>query len=289
MCISDIAGYLELGWDAVKEVIKRRLSKDYASIPLKAVKSIAIDELYLGSKRKYVTLVICLESGRILWVGEGRGGSALRGFWKRLKASGAKVRAVGMDMSGAYAAAVRERLPHALITFDRFHVIKLMNKRLDELRGELVRNAQGKEAKKQIKGLRWLLLHREDNLEPTALERLQAALELNEPLACAYYLKEQLGELWQQADGRRAWAFMRQWCAQAKACGIKQLHAMAKTLLTHAKGILSYYKTHVTSGKMEGINRKIRGMLCAAYGLRDYVFLKLRLYALHESKWALVG
>lgn len=289
MCISDIAGYLGLSWDTVKAIIKRRLRKDYASIPLKHVKRIAIDELYLGARKKYITLVICLESGRILWVGDGRGGSALRGFWKRLKLSGAKIRAVGMDMSGAYAAAVRERLPHALITFDRFHVIKLMNKRLDELRGDLVREAIGKDAKAQIKGLRWLLLNRENNLEASAQARLQAALELNEPLACAYYLKERLCELWEQADGRRAWAFMRQWCAQAKSCGIKQLTAMAKTLLNHAKGILSYYQTHVTSGKMEGINRKIRGILCAAYGVRDYVFFKLRLYALHEAKWSLIG
>lgn len=91
MCLSDIAGYLALSWDTVKGVIERRLSKDYAHIPLRAVKTLAIDELYLGAKKKYITLVICLESGRPApagWVGEGRGGSALRGFWRRSRRRG---------------------------------------------------------------------------------------------------------------------------------------------------------------------------------------------------------
>jgi transposase len=289
MTLSDIAGLLQLSWDTVKEVIKKRLSIDFAQIELKHVKHIAIDELYLGKRKKYITLVICLESGRILWVGEGRGGSALRGFWKRLKRSGTKIRAVAMDMSGAYAAAVRERLPHALITFDRFHVIKLMNKRLDELRSSLVREAQGKDAKAQIKGLRWLLLHKKSNLQADAQRRLEEALALNEPLATAYLLKEQMGEIWEQADGRQGWGMMQSWCATARATGIKQLVAMAKTLLRHAKGILSYYQTRITSGKMEGTNRKIRGLLSAAYGMRDYEFIKLRLYALHQAKWTFVG
>ena len=280
MTISDVAGMLQLSWDTVKEVIKKRLSIDFARIELRHVRHIAIDELYLGTKKKYITLVICLESGRILWVGDGRGGLALSGFWRRLKRSGTRIRAVAMDMSGAYAAAVRERLPH---------VIKLMNKRLDELRCELVREAQGKEAKARIKGLRWLLLHKQANLEPSAQKRLQDALELNQPLATGYLLKEQMGELWEQSDGRAGWAMMQRWCATARASGIKQLIAMAKTLLSHAKGILSYYKTGLTSGKMEGTNRKIRGLLCAAYGVRDYDFLKLRLYALHHAKWTFIG
>jgi transposase len=289
MTISDVACMLQLSWDTVKEVVKKRLSIDYARIDLKDVKHIAIDELYLGKKKKYITLVICLESGRILWVGEGRGGLALRGFWRRLKGSRTKIRAVAIDMSGAYAAAVRERLSHAIITFDRFHVIKLMNKRLDELRCDLVREAQGKDAKARIKGLRWLLLHKRSNLQPAAEKRLDEALLLNAPLATGYLLKEQMGEIWEQCDGRRAWALMQGWCAQARASGIKQLIAMAKTLLKHAKGILSFYKTRITSGKMEGTNRKIRGLLCAAYGLRDFEFLKLRLYALHHAKWNFVG
>ena len=73
-------------------------------------------------------------------------------------------------------------------------------------------------------------------LEKDAAKRLERSLEINQPLQCAYLLKEELGELWQQDDGRKAWAFLREWAAKATASGIRQLQAMAKTLLRHAKG-----------------------------------------------------
>ncbi len=288
MTLSDVASWLDLSWDTVKTVVQRRLENDYRKIGYRHLRHIAIDEIYLGRTRKYVTLVVDLDSGRIVWVGDGKGGEALREFWRRFKQSRGRLRAVAMDMSGAYAASVREHAPHAVLNFDRFHVVKLMNERLDDLRRELVR-AAGTEAKQAIKGLRWLLLHRRDNLEPDAAQRLERSLQLNAPLQTAYLLKEELGLLWEQADGRQAWAYLRDWCAKAKASGVRQLRAMADTLLRHAQGILAYYKTGLTSGKMEGINRKIRGLLCSAFGFRDHDFFKLRLYALHEAKFKLVG
>ena len=289
MTLSDIAGWLRLSWDTVKAVVKGRLEKDYRRIGYRRVRQIAIDELYLERTRKYITLVMDMERARIIWVKEGRGAEALREFWRCFKLSGARLKAVAMDMSGAYAASVRAHAPHAILTFDRFHVMKLMNERLDDLRRELARETQDRTAKKAIKGLRWLLLHRRDNLEKDAAKRLERSLEINQPLQCAYLLKEELGELWQQDDGRKAWAFLREWAAKATASGIRQLQAMAKTLLRHAKGILSFYHTGLTSGKMEGINRKIRGLLASAFGFRDDDFLKLRLYALHEAKFTFVG
>lgn len=289
MTLSDIAGWLDLSWDTVKAVVKRRLEKDYRRIGYRKVRRIAIDEIYLGRSHKYVTLVLDMDSGRIIWVGPGRGSEALREFWRRFKLSGGRLQAVAMDMSGAYAASVRAHAPHAILTFDRFHVMKLMNERLDDLRRELVRDANTREAKEAIKGLRWLLLHRKDNLEKDAASRLQRSLEINQPLQCAYLLKEELTELWQQPDGRKAWALLREWCAKANASAIRQLAAMAKTLKRHARGILSFYKTGLSSGKMEGINRKIRGLLASAFGFRDQDFLKLRLYALHEAKFKFVG
>jgi transposase len=289
MTLLDVAGWFDLSWGTVKAVVKARLEKDYKRIGYRKVKRIGIDELYLGKTHKFITLVSDLDSGRIIWVGIGRGGDALREFWRRFKASGARLQAVAMDMSGAYAQSVREHAPHAILTFDRFHVIKLMNERLDDLRRELVRKAEDKADQKAVKGLRWLLLSRPENLRASAKVKLDAALALNEPLSVAYLLKEELGLLWQQANGRHAWNFMRAWCAKAKASQIPQLGAMAKTLLRHARGILSFYKTRITSGMVEGINRKIRGLLCSAYGIRDIAFLTLRLYALHESKFKFVG
>lgn len=289
MTILDVAELTGLCWDTVKNLVKERLAKDYAHIRLKELQRLAIDEIYLGRKQKYLTLVIDQESGRIIWVGRGKAGEALHGFWRRLKASGAKIEAVAMDMSQAYARTVARHLPKALIVFDRFHVMKLMNEKLDDLRRQLVREAESEDAKVAIKGTRWLLLYRRDNLPQSKARELEKALEMNRPLATAYLLKEELALAWEQGSWEAMADFCCTWCQKAIASGIDQLVSMAQSLTDHAAGLLSYTVTGMTNGRMEGINRKIKTMLRHCYGLRDNDFLRLKLYALHESKHKLVG
>ena len=289
MTILDVAELTGLCWDTVKNLVKERLAQDYAHIRLKELRRLALDEIYLGRKQKYLTLVIDQESGRIIWVGRGKAGEALHGFWRRLKASGAKIEAVAMDMSQAYARSVAQHLPGALIVFDRFHVMKLMNEKLDDLRRQLVREAESQDAKLAIKGTRWLLLYRRDNLPQSRARELEKALEMNRPLATAYLLKEELALAWEQGSWEAMADFCRAWCQKAIASGIAQLVSMAQSLADHAAGLLSYTVTGMTNGRMEGINRKIKTMLRQFYGLRDNDFLRLKLYALHESKHKLVG
>ena len=289
MTILDVAELTGLCWDTVKKLVKERLAKDYAHIRLKELQRLAIDEIYLGRKQKYLTLVIDQESGRIIWVGRGRAGEALSGFWRRLQASGAKIEAVAMDMSQAYARTVTRHLPEALIVFDRFHVMQLMNEKLDDLRRQLVREAESEDAKVAIKGTRWLLLYRRDNLPQSKARELEKALERNRPLATAYLLKEELALAWEQGSWEAMAEFCGAWCQKAIASGIDQLISMAQSLTDHAEGLLGYTVTLMTNGRMEGINRKIKTMLRQFYGLRDDDFLRLKLYALHESKHKLVG
>jgi transposase len=289
MTILDVADLAGLCWDTVKGIVKERLAKDYAHIRLKELRRLAIDEIYLGRKKKYLTLVIDQETGRIVWVGRGRAGEALHGFWRRLKASGAQIEAVAMDLSQAYASAVAQHLPHALIVFDRFHVMKLMNEKLDDLRRQLVREVESQEAKVAIKGTRWLLLYRREHLPQSQARELERALDLNRPLATAYLLKEELALAWEQESWEAMADFCGAWCEKAVASGIKQLVSMAQTVTNHTEGLLSYTVTKMTSGRMEGINRKIKTLLRQVYGFRDDDFLRLKLYALHESKHKLVG
>lgn len=289
MTILDVAELTGLCWDTVKGILKERLAKDYTHIRLKDLRRLAIDEIYLGRKKRYLTLMIDQETGRIVWVGRGRAGEALHGFWRRLKASGAQIEAVAMDMSQAYASTVARHLPEALIVFDRFHVMKLMNEKLDDLRRQLVRQAESQDAKVAIKGTRWLLLYRRERLPKNKARELNRALEMNRPLATAYLLKEELALAWEQGSWEAMADFCCAWCEKAIASGIDQLIAMAQSLTDHAEGLLSYTVTQMTNGRMEGINRKIKTMLRMFYGLRDDDFLRLKLYALHEAKHKLVG
>ena len=288
MTLRDVAELTALNWDTVKDIVKRRLRRDYGGSDWKGVRYLSIDEIYVGKRRGYYTLVMDLESGRILWVSPGRGKAGLRGFWPRLRRSGVRIRAVAMDMSGAYWAAVVEALVGVVVVFDKFHIIQLMNERLDELRRELVREAEGA-MKMVIKGTRYLLLTRAANLKEEQLPKLEQALKLNEPLSQAWYLKEELSLLWDQSSSAEMNRFLTQWCEQAQATGVRQLQKMAKTLLTHRSGILSWWQHPINNGRMEGTNNKIKTLNRQAYGYRDEEFFILKLLGLHESRYTLTG
>ena len=290
MTILDVSRYLGVSETMIRSIDKKYLSKRFGRPRLRDLKILAIDEIYIGRTHKFLTIVINWETGAIVFVGKGKGENALNPFWKRLRSSRAKVNAVATDMSSAYYASVRKNLPNVKHVFDRFHIIKLMNEKLTQLRRDLQREAiaMGKDV---LKGIRWLLLKGSDNLDESKNERarLDEALNLNEPLATAYYLKEDLNQLWQQLNKSSAERFLTNWCRIANASGIKVLQSMAKTLQTHRNGILNWYEFPISSGPLEGINNKIGALQRTAYGYRDQDYFISKLYALHLAKFALIG
>lgn len=291
MTIKDVACHLDVSWDVVKEIQRKYLHRRFSKPRLKHVKQIAIDEISTGKGHKYVTIVLDLESGAVLHVGQGKGGDALLDFWRRLRASRAKIEAVATDMSPAYIDAVTMNLPGATLVFDRFHVIKLYNEKLSDLRRDLYRQLADTMQKDVLKGVRWLLLKRPENLDASRREpqRLREALRLNEPLAIAYHLKEELNEIWEQDDQETAQALLMDWIVYAESTGIRILKQFAKTLRFHAFGILAWYDYPISTGPLEGTNNKIKTMKRQAYGFRDPEFLKLKILGIHETTYALVG
>ena len=142
-----------------------------------------------------------------------------------------------------------------------------------------------------LKGSRWLLLKNPGHLDPGRDEatRLAEALRLNEPLAVAYYLKEDLRRFWAQPDKASATTFLGDWVARARASGVAMLGKMADTPEGHREGLLAYYDHRISTGPLEGTNNKIKTMKRQAYGFRDREFFKLKILALHKATYALVG
>jgi len=291
MTILAVAKHLNVSWDVVKDIQKRNLNKHFAKPKLKHLKHLAIDEIAVSKGHRYLTVVLDLESGAVVFVGDGKGADALLPFWKRLRASHAKIEAVAIDMSPAYIDAVTTHLPTAALVFDRFHVMKLYNEKLSQLRRDLQREATDGPMKKAIKGTRWLLVKNPENLDPTRNEqqRLAEILKLNEPLALAYYLKEDLREVWEQVDEEAAERHLMDWILRAEISGVAMLVKFAKTLRFHAQGILAWYDYPISTGPLEGTNNKIKTMKRQAYGFRDHEFFKLKILALHQTTYALVG
>ena len=292
--IQDVAELTGLSWDTVKEIDKSYLRRKYLSFCLTKLRYIAIDEVYLGRKRKYITIVIDLETGRVIHVGKGKGKDALKGFWGRLKRSKANIKAVATDMASGYMAAVTEHLPGADLVLDHFHLVKWFNDKLSLLRRQMYREADifGKEV---LKGSRYLLLKAPENLKSNPDKtkderaRLQAALELNLPLATAYYMKERLRLLFSCPDMQQAKKELNAWINEAASSRITILVDAARKLKVWKPFILNWYKHSTSTGKLEVMNRKIGLLQRIACGYRDDEYLKLRILHLHRSTYALTG
>jgi transposase len=293
MTIKDVAKHLNTSWDIVKDIQKRYLEKRFKSPRLKHLRTIAIDEISIGKGHRYLTVVLDLKSGAVVYVGDGKGADALTVFWKRLKRCRADIKAVAIDMSQAYISAVLENLPKAAIVFDRFHVMKLYNDNLSDLRRQLQRECSNLLQLKVLKGTRWLLLKNSENLDnipgKNEKERLNRALELNAPLAKAYYLKDELRQFWQQNSKQEAEKWLNRWIESARKSRVPILIKMANTLQAHRFGLLNWYDYPISTGPLEGTNNKIKTLQRQAYGFRDHEFFKLKIFALHETRYALVG
>src|SRR5258708_6759311 len=182
MTIQAVARHLNVSWDIIKDIQKRDLQRRFARPDLSDLRQIAIDEIYIGKGHCFVTVVLDLVSGAVVFVGDGKGTAALEPFWKRLRRSGAEIEAVAIDMSAAFILAVSTHIPWAVLVFDHFHVIKLFNEKLSQLRRDLYLEATTEADQQVLIGTRWLLLKNPENLDPTRdeLQRLEKALKLNQ-------------------------------------------------------------------------------------------------------------
>ena len=166
-----------------------------------------------------------------------------------------------------------------------------MNDTLDMIRRNVYREEKDLNKRKVLKGTRWLLLCNGKDIFDDRYKsgRLENALALNEPLMKAYYLKESLKEIWMQIDEEQAGKVLDDWVEQAYQAKIPQLTKFANTLKAHRWGILAWYKYHISTGKLEGINNKIKTMKRQAYGYRDQKFFELKILAMHDKNYAFVG
>ena len=296
MTVKDVAAHLRMHWHTIKEIDKHYLEKHYSKPRLKDIEYLAIDEIAYKKGHKYKTVVFDLRESRAVFVGEGRKAEALDVFWKRLKSSGAKVKAVATDMWEAYWGSVIQHLPGVPVVFDLFHIIKQYHKCLDELRIQLYMQETNLNKRKLIKSSKWLLLTNPENLSEqmnpktglTPAQHLKEALSINLPLAAAYYLKEDLKGIWQQKDENAATEALNAWVAKAQATKLQPLKKFCNLLLGHKSGILNWYKHPISTGPLEGFNNKIKVLKRKAYGYRDSHYFQLKILALHENRYALM-
>lgn len=291
MSIKSIANHLGTSWDLIKEIQRAHLKRRYATLKAKDLQFLAIDEIASHKGHKYLTIVMDLERGSVIYVGEGRKSDSLDKLWRKLGRYKKNIQAVAMDMWPAYIDAVSSNLPQAKIVYDHFHIAKMFNDKLSDLRRDLHREVKDVMQKEVLKGTRWLLLKNQSNLnnKKNEKQKLDEALSINKPLATAYYLKEELRLLWNEKTVDEAKKFLGKWCKRAFASRVAMLIKMAKTLLTHRTGIFNYFHYRISTAPLEGTNNKIKVLKRKMYGFRDFEFFKLKIFDLHNHNFELKG
>lgn len=232
-----------------------------------------------------MTVVLDLETGYVLFVGEGKDQSALLPFWKRIRRCRVQIKAVATDMSPAYTAAVKEHLPNAVHVHDRFHVVKMFNDVISKVRRTIAAKIKDKDEKSELKGIRFILLKRPENLDRAKGEpqRRKRTLKANEDLATLYYLKEELHSLWDENEESAAQGKLLDLIAFMESTQLHELKGFARCLGKHARNILNWYTHHITTGRLEGVNNKIKTLKRQAYGFRDMEYFKLKILALART------
>lgn len=292
--IKSVAAHLNLSWNTVKEMVKGYLERTYSKPDISDLKVIGIDEFAVKKGHVYKTIVVNLETGQIVYVGDGKGADALDGFWKMVGKAGVRIEAVASDLSAAYISAVRKNAPDAVYVFDHFHVVKLINEALDKVRRRIVNQERAREKKEGVdgkssvvKGTKYILLRNSENLtDKKDIDRLNAALELNRDLSTAYYLKEDARLIWDCESKRQASMQLDAWLSAARTSQIPELAKVADTVDSHRDGVLAYFDKPISTGPVEGINNKIKTLKRMAYGFRDDRYFTLRLLALHDFKFS---
>lgn len=286
--VKAVAQYLHVSWDVVKEIHKRNLATKYRGVDLSKITYLGIDEFSIRKRHSYMTIFVDLQTGRVLHAVEGTDQQSLKPFLQKLAKKAKRLKAVSMDMSTSFIASFKEHLPNVALVFDRYHVMATMNRQIDALRREQ-HALLSREGVQMLKGSRFLLLTNYHNLSDKRQIKLNALLEANQPLATMHIMKEQLRLFWEQGSLSRAESFLKQWVFDALMSGIAQLVSVACTILRHWKGLISFYPHKITNGLLEGLNNKIKTLKRQAYGFRDMEYFKLRIYDLHEAKYAFAG
>jgi transposase len=288
MTVRDVAELTGLHWATVKAIDKRRLKRNLPrDNDLKKLRYIGVDEVSVRRGHRYLTTVVDLDRGRIVYVGEGRKTESLQPFIRRLKRLRVGLQAVALDMWKPFARAIRRYYRHLPLVYDVFHILADYSRTLNEIRVDEYLKLNAAESQ-VFQGSRFLLLRGQEKLSLSARERLWKLLSVNQPLMIAYVLKEDLRHLWRLSSLEQAQRHLHDWIAAALTSGISLLARFAKKLRRHADGILNYFNFRISNAKVEGINNQIKVIKRKAFGYRDLNYFKLKIYNLHTLRYSFV-
>jgi len=278
--IKDVAKEFKLDWKTVKALDKEYMREQLRRTGMPGPRAIGIDEISIRKGHTYRIVVSDLVRKRPIWFGgEDRSEKSMDEFYRELGEKKARgIRLAVMDMWKAFDNSTVKNAPGAAILYDKFHVMRHLGKALDTVRKQEYKRLSGKD-RSYIKGHKYTLLSRKENLSIEGRRALKKLLCANKRLNTAYLLKESFGQLWYYQSEGWARRFFDNWKESLKWQRLKPYEEFAKMIERHWDGIAAYCKAEnkVSLGFVEGLNNKIRVIQRRAYGLRDEEYLRLKI------------
>jgi transposase len=261
---------LRVAWRTIGQIIERVVARLGPADRLEGLEYVGIDELSYRRHHEYITCVVDHVQGKVVWAAEGKSAATVDAFFAALGPErAAKLKGVTIDMSGAYIDAVTRGAPQAQIIFDRFHVQRLAQDAVDQVRREQVRLLAGSTEAASLKRTRWTLLKNPWNLSAVEGDKLAEVQRTNRPLYRAYLLKETLAEIFSRRQVGVARDKFVAWCSWAARSRLVPFKKLAKTIRRHLDGVVAFIATGLSNGPTEGLNGKIRTLTRRAYGFHS--------------------
>ena len=271
MAKTPIAGMLRIGWDTVGHIVERVLADHLDEERLQGLVAIGVDEISYRRGQRYLTSVVDHRAGAIVWCAPGRNAQTLRAFFDLLDERKSSIRAVSIDMAGGYEKAIRDEIPDAEVCFDPFHVVRLAQRAVDQVRrDEWNAHERSHTPKgKWIKGTRWSLLKTPAKQSVAQLAVLSDVQRANRPLYRAFLLKEELRLLYQLPRLSLAGEHLDAWLAWASRSKLEPFVKLARTIRLNRNGILAAIRLGLTNVRLEGLNSRIRLISHRSFGFHS--------------------
>lgn len=285
-----VARRFQLAASTVRAIDLRYLERWSKSRKRPVVRQLGVDEIYLGKRQKFLTVVSDLATAEPLWFGPERKEATLDEFFsKELSVlQRGRIQAACVDMWEPFTKSILKWVPTCKIVFDKFHVMQHANQAVDEVRrAEFYR--QGGQKRGFIKGKRWLLLTRWFNLDNGKRKMLNDLFRHNRKMMKAYLLKESLDRLWTYKYEGAARRYLNRWIDQLKWQRLKPFEKLARMLLRHEEGLLNYCRMKVPFGVVEAVNGNIKALLRRGRGYRNLRYLLLKAQHMAASKTQFVA
>ncbi len=272
-----VARRFRLAESTVRAIDLRYLERWKAQRREPPLRQMGVDEIHLGKKQKFLTVVSNLETAEPLWFGPERKKETLDQFFaEELNARQRhRIEAACVDMWEPFRLSVEQWAPQCRIVYDKFHIMQHANAAVDEVRrAEFFR--KGGRMRGLVKGKRWLLLSRWVNLNAGKRQQLNELFALNRKLLKAYLLKESLDRLWTYDYEGAMLNYLTRWIDQLRRQRLKPFQKLASLLLDHLEGILNYCRTKAPMGVVEAVNGNIKTLLRRGRGYRNLRYLLLK-------------